>query len=190
MSKKLPKSINLIDTINPPGDAFTIFYEWTFAVGKYLLIFVQILVVAVFAMRLTVDRINNDLTREINNQVDFLLQVGVMENEPKFRTIQSFFKDLDGLSETQAKNSKKIVSVLDTIPRNMDLINFSYSNGRVGATFVAKSLAEVTEFESFLKQSPEYSDVKLNLEKKGAEESVIEFNVSYLVLTGQEIYGQ
>jgi len=115
MKKKLPNSINLIETINPPGDTFTIFYEWTFTIGRYLLIFVQIIVIVVFIIRLTVDRINNDLTHEINNQVELLLQADIRQNEVKYRNFQTLFKDLDLLEETQVKHARTIVAVLDSI---------------------------------------------------------------------------
>lgn len=186
MRKELPKSINLVDSINPPGDTFTIFYEWTFNIGKFLLIFVQIIVIAVFVMRLNVDRINNDLTMDINNQVELLLQDDFRANESKYRDFQIFLKDLELLDTTQVKNSRKIVSVLDSVPNNVKLENFSFSSDRIGANFTSNSLEDVKNYEAFLKQNPEYSDVKLNLEKKGNDDSGIEFTVSYTIVTGRE----
>ncbi len=181
MRKKLPKSINLVESINTPGDAFTIFYEWAFIVGRYLLVFVQILVVLVFVMRLTVDKINNDLTKEINNQVEVLLQSGVKENEGVFRNFQAFFYDLDYLDETQVKNSRRIVSVLDNIPEDIELLSYSFSSNRINCDFEASSLEDIKNYEAFLKQSPEYSNVRLELKKLGDEN--YEFSVNYIIGT-------
>lgn len=183
MRKKLPKSINLIETINAPGDTFTIFYEWTFTIGKYLLIFVQVVVIAVFIVRLTADRINNDLTRDINNQVELLLQAEIRENEGKYRTFQTLFEDLDLLDETQVQNSRRIVSVLDSIPSNINLVNFSFNDNRISSNFTATSLDAITKYETFLKQSPQYSDVRINLEM--LNEDSYELSVNYII-TGDD----
>ncbi len=185
MEKKLPNSINLIETINPPGDTFTIFYEWTFTVGRYLLIFVQIIVILVFIIRLTVDRINNDLTHDINNQVELLLQADVRQNEAKYRNFQVLLKDLDLLDETQVKHARTIVAVLDSIPSEIVLDSFSFNNKRVSSTFLAESLDDIQRYENFLKQSPEYSDVRINLEIVSDDE--YEFSANYIIDKGEEL---
>ncbi len=179
MGKRLPKSINLIETINPPGDTFTIFYEWAFTVGKYLLILVQIIVIAVFVVRLTVDRINNDLTNDINNRVELLLQANVQENEGRYRNLQTFFEDLDYLDKNQVKHARTIISILDSIPSNITLETYSFNNKRITSTFVTDSLDNAHRYENFLKQSPEYSDVRITLEV--VSEDMIEFNASYII---------
>ncbi len=188
MSKKLPKSINLMDTINPPGDTFTIFYEWSFKIGKYLLIFVQILVIAVFVVRLTVDKINNDLTRDINSRVELLTAGDMQKNEIKYRMFEVLFEDLNTLDSDREKNSRRIVSVLDNIPGDISLENYSFSDNSVTGRFVADSLSEVRSYESFLKQNPDYSDVSLNLEKTEQDAGSIEFRVSYdIIREGEEV---
>jgi hypothetical protein len=184
MRKKLPKSINLIETINAPGDTFTIFYEWTFTIGKYLLIFVQIVVIAVFVVRLTADRINNDLTRDINNQVELLLQADIRENESKYRNFQTLFEDLDLLEQTHVQNSRKIVSVLDSMPSNINLVNFSFNNDRVSSNFTATSLDDIKKYEIFLEQSPEYTDLRPSLEM--LDENNYELSVNYIIVSVDE----
>lgn len=179
MGKRLPNSINLIETINPPGDTFTIFYEWAFTIGKYLLIFIQVMVIVVFVVRLTVDRINNDLTNDINNQVDLLLQADVQQNESKYRNLQIFLKDLDQLSETQTKHARTIISVLDSIPSDIRLESFTFNNKRISTVFVTSSLDNVHRYENFLKQSPEYSDVRISLEVLPDDE--VEFTANYII---------
>ena len=185
MGKKLPKSINLIETINPPGDTFTIFYEWTFTIGKYLLIFVQVIIIIVFIIRLSVDKINNDLTNDINNQVELLLQAGVRENEGRYRNFQALFEDLDYLYENRAVHARTIVSILDSIPSDIELENFSFNNGRVSSSFIASSLDDIQSYENFLKQSPEYTDVRINLEIVSDEE--YEFSANYNINIEEEL---
>lgn len=179
MRKKLPNSINLVESIHTPGDTFTIFYEWSFTVGKYLLIFIQIIVIAVFAVRLNVDRINNDLTEDINNQVDLLMQADIKINEAKYRRFQLLFDDLDKLEKEQEKNSRKIVSILDSMPEEIFLDSFTYNRDSVSSSFDANSLDDVRRYETFLKQRPDFSRVRLSLQKIGDER--YEFSVNYVI---------
>ncbi len=179
MRKKLPKSINLIETINTPGDTFTIFYDWTFTIGKYLLIFVQIIVIVVFFVRLSVDKVNNDLTRDINNQVELLLQAEVRENEGRYRKWQVFLDDLDRLDRAQVKNSRNIVSVLDSIPEEITLDSFSFNSGRIMSSFEAESFDSIKSYEAFLERSPEYNNIRISLEK--IDDENYDFSVNYII---------
>ena len=179
MGKKLPNSINLVESIHTPGDTFTIFYEWSFTVGKYLLIFVQIIVIAVFAVRLNVDRVNNDLTEDINNQVDLLMQADIKVKEAKYRRFQLLLNDLDKLEKEQEKNAREIISILDSMPEEIILDSFTYSQNTVSSTFYAESLDDVRRYETFLKQRPDFSRVRLSLQKMGDES--YEFSVNYVI---------
>ena len=179
MGKRLPKSINLIETINSPGDTFTIFYEWSFTIGKYLLIVAQIVVIIVFVVRLMVDRINNDLTSDINNQVEVLLQADVRKNEGKYRNFQTLFDDLDKLDQEQIKHARTIISTLDNIPSNIRLESYSFNEKRISTSFTTDSLENAHRYENFLKQSPEYSDVSINLEVLSDE--TVEFSATYII---------
>ena len=51
ISKKNKNSINLIDPVYTENDAFTKAYEWMVTIGKYLLIFVEMIVLGVFFSR-------------------------------------------------------------------------------------------------------------------------------------------
>lgn len=179
MGKRLPNSINLIETINAPGDTFTIFYEWTFTIGKYLLVFVQVIVIVVFVVRLTVDRINNDLTSDINNQVDLLLEADIRQNEKRYRTFQTLFHDLDYLEENQVKHARTIVSILDSVPSDITLETYVFTNKRISSNFVTNSLGNIQRYENFLKQNPEYSNVRINLEI--VDDENYKFTANYII---------
>ena len=57
ISKKQPKAINLLDPVYSPHDTFSKAYDWMVNIGKYLLIFVEIIVLGVFFSRfILIDR--------------------------------------------------------------------------------------------------------------------------------------
>jgi hypothetical protein len=184
MGKRGAKSINLLSPVKPPEETFTIFYNWVLSVGKILLILIQIIVVAVFAVRLYLDKANNDLTKEINDNIAVLSRPEVREEEELYRRIQFLFDDIAALNQKQERNAQRIVAILDSIPGYIILENFSFSHYRVTGEFIAYSFEDLKSYENFLKQSPNYNDVRLSLESD--DESEIEFEVSYRVNRGGE----
>lgn len=186
MKKGLPKSINLLEPINSPTDAFSKLYEWVFKVGRYLLVFVEIGVIGVFVARFIMDGMNNDLKKQVNDKVKILSQTEFRTNEIRYRNLQKLFTDIDTLDQGNGQkiNSQEISAILDSIPRNIKLENFSYNDSRVSSTFSASSFEDVKSYEAFLKQNTKYSDVKLNLEKTGDSQSDITFSVTYQIIQG------
>jgi hypothetical protein len=184
MRKKRTKSVNLLSPVQPPEDVFTIFYNWILTAGKILLISIQIVVIVVFVVRLYLDRANNDLTREINDNIAVLSRPEIKDEEELYRRVQFLFKDITLLDQNQERNAKRIVSILDSIPSYIILEKFSFNNYRVTGDFIAHSFEDVRAYENFLKQSPNYYDVRLSLESH--DESEIEFEVSYRVRKGGE----
>jgi|GEM_PF-2926018 len=182
MRRKLPtKSVNLLSPIQPPQDTFSMLYDWAFSVGKFLLIFVQIVVIAVFITRLYWDQVNNDLTREINEKAAVLAQEDMQEREVLYRRLHSLFDDLNTLNTSQPRNARTVVVVLENVPRNVYLEDYSFNNGRLSKDFYAHDFADVREYERFLKGHPNHYDVSLELERTGDIDREIEFSVSYMI---------
>ena len=66
------KFINLLNPVYSPNEGFVKVYEWLTSVGKYMLIVVEIVALAVFMSRFILDKENNDLTEEINSKISVL----------------------------------------------------------------------------------------------------------------------
>ncbi len=184
MRKKLRESVNLLSPVQPPEDMFTIFYNWVVTVGKFLLISIQIVVVVVFVVRLYLDKANNDLTRDINDNMAVLSTPEIKNEEEQYRRVQLLFEDMAILDQHQARNSSRIVAILDSIPSYILLENFTFHDYLVTGEFIASSFEDLKSYENFLKQNPNYYDVRLSLESR--DESEIEFDVNYRVRRGGE----
>ena len=109
---KEPKSVNFLDAIYSPNDIFANAYIWLVEIGKYLLIAVQVVVLATFFWRFFVDRKNNDLTEEINNKVVLLSNESWRKNAILFDNYQTLLGDINTINNEQEINSTK-VSELD-----------------------------------------------------------------------------
>jgi len=182
MSDKNPKSINLLEPVLEPEDTWTKVYNWIVSTGRILLILVAMLVLGVFFSRFVLDKENNDLTDEINSNVNDILDNSVLRQEEiKFRNIQMFLMDVQSIKENQEINSTKVGSVLDTIPSDFNLKSFGYSNGSVNLVLQAGSLEDVGQYTSDLNSNPLYDNVSSSVSKEG-QGAMIEFTVNFTVL--------
>lgn len=180
-ASKVPKTINLLEPVNPPEDVWESIYDWLFNVGKYLLISVEIVVLLVFFSRFVIDRKNNDLTDEINSQVDVLSNTYYRLAEIKFNNLHTLFGDLKTLDEDQEINSAYISSVQESIPSDLELQRFSYSKGQVSMAFIADNFEEVQSYESSLRNNQLYQNIQVTLSKSGEGSSKIDFAVTFQI---------
>lgn len=171
-----PKSINFLEAIYSPNDMFANAYVWLVEVGKYLLIVVQIAVLGVFFWRFFVDRTNNDLTEEVNNKVVLLSNETWRKNSVLFDGYQTLLDDVRTIRGEQEINSTKVSELINGIPPMLSLESFSFNEGRV--TFLLKTfnLDAVNNFETTLKNNPDYHDIRFSISKEDIE---IDVSVSF-----------
>ncbi|HNZ70667.1 MAG TPA: hypothetical protein PKJ86_01500, partial [Candidatus Dojkabacteria bacterium] len=86
MPKEMPKSINLLNPVIAPQDAWSKVYDWVTKAGRYILVGVEIVVLGVFFARFIFDRQNNKLSDDINNKVNYILSnENLRRDEIRFR---------------------------------------------------------------------------------------------------------
>lgn len=187
MGKKPVQSVNLLEPMLPPQGALTMLYNWVFNVGRVLLVIVQIVVIGVFIFRLDVDRVNNDLTRDINDKIAILGNSEIREEEHLYRKVQSFFYEIDDLDKYQHRNARTIVSILDSLPSDIYIDTISFTNHRVSTEFYVEDFESAWSYETFLKQHPNYYDVNFVLERTGSDDAYIEGSTSYRIRKDYEV---
>jgi hypothetical protein len=177
-SDKQPKSINFLDALYSPNDLWSNAYVWLVNIGKYLLIAVQVVVLGVFFSRFVLDRKNNDLTEDINNKVVLLSNENWKKNSILFENYQTLLLDTKKVREGQEVNSTAVSELLSGIPSSLSLENFSFNEGRVSFHLVTSNLDSVKNYESALKNNPNYYDVKFAISKDKTDVSVrVTFNL-------------
>lgn len=181
MAKKLPESINLLEPVNAPDDIWESLYFWVFNVGKYLFVSVELIVLLVFFSRFTFDKINSDLTRDINEMVEQLSNDYYSQLEARFNNLHTLLGDVAIQSEEQDENSKLIASVLDGIPTYIQMQNFSYRDRSVNIKFTAIDLAKIKQFEQVLKRNPAYSEITVRI-NRSENSPIFDCNVSFKII--------
>lgn len=177
--EKQPKSINFLEAVYASSDFLDNAYIWLVTIGKYLLIVVQIIALGVFFSRFILDRRNNDLTEEINSKVVLLSNESWRRNAILFDNYQILFSDVKAIKDGQDINSREISELLSGVPRNLDLESFSYRDGSVSIRISSLNLNDVKNYESALKNNPDYEDVRFSITKEQGLLSVgVSFNLS------------
>ena len=177
-SEKQPQSINFLEAIYSPSDVWSNAYVWLVNIGKYMLIAVEVVVLGVFFSRFVLDRKNNDLTEEVNNKVVLLSNENWKKNSILFENYQALFLDAKKIREGQSINSTIVSELISGIPSSLNLENLSYNEGRVSFYLTTSNLDAVKNYESALKNNPNYYDVKFSISKDKSDVSVrVSFNL-------------
>lgn len=179
---EIPKSINFLEPVTRPSDIWAHAYQWLFEVGKYMLIVVQVVALGVFIARFVVDEQNNDLTKEINDQVTLLSGGSWKQDSLTYENIQNLLGDVDRIEKGQKRNSVIIEEIRNSIPYGLNVESFSFSNGRVSLTLQTTDFKAFKDYETALKSNPSYENVSVNTTKN---ESVFDIRISF-VLTGTD----
>jgi len=149
-------------------------------VGKYLLIAVEVIVLGVFFSRFILDRQNNNLKEEVNAKVTLLSNESWQKNASLYENYQYLLNDIGTVREKQEINSVKISELVSGIPSSLHLSTFGYSVNKVSLRLTSNSLDAIKDYESSLKNNPNYTDVSFNINKDSSE-IVVNVNFSIVV---------
>lgn len=186
MAQKKINTINLLDPVGSPDDAWTAAYVWVFSIGRYLLVGVEVLVLGVFFARFILDKMNNDLTDEINDKVAILSNEVFKDQDVTFQNLHGLFSDIDKLEKDQPEYSKEVAAVTSGVPDSLTLDKFSFSPERISLSLLASNIADVRDYEFSLKQNSKYSDVQVTVAKSGVESSEVTVGVSFALTSELE----
>jgi hypothetical protein len=181
--EKQPQSINFLEAVYSPTDLWANIYVWLVNIGKWMLIFVQTIALGVFFARFVLDRKNNDLTEEINNKIVVLSNENWKKNAVLFENYQSLLQDVKIVREGQEINSTKVSEFLSGVPSSLKLDSFTYNEGKVFFKLLTANLDAVRNYETALKNNPDYYNVRFVITK---DKSEIDVRVSFSLFPEKE----
>jgi len=173
---KQPQSIDFLQPTYSPTDIWSTAYIWLVNIGKYMLIAVEILVIGIFFSRFILDKQSNDLKEEVNAKVTLLSNDSWQKNAAIYENFQYLLTDIKLVKEKQVINSVKISELMSGIPSSLHLSSFSYSVNKVSLRMTSNSLDSIKDYESSLKNNPNYTGVVFAIDKNDKE---INVNVNF-----------
>lgn len=172
---KLDVAINLI-----PQDPFFEtglgrFLKWALSVGRYIVIFTELIVIVSFASRFTLDRIVTDLNSSINQQQRVIESYGDLEAE--FRFVQQQIEDYRQLK--QDANLVDIFPILnENVPRDVVFDTLLIRKDSVSFAGSALSQDALNVLVNNLQLSPHFTQVTVNkIESRGERTTGFNFDM-------------
>lgn len=160
---KIPK-INLL-----PKDPF---YEtpigksmvWALRVGRYIIVFTEIIVIVSFASRFKLDRDLTDLNQSINQKTAIVTTFA--DTEARIRAIQQQSTLVSTLL-TQAVSVNRIQLFLQNVPNRVRLTRISYAPGEIQASGIAADTSSFTLFLSTVQKVSVFKTISVSRLSEG-----------------------
>lgn len=139
--------------------------KWTVSVGRYIVIFTQLVVILSFLTRFFLDRQVTDLNVTINQQKNAI--EAYSELEKNFLFVQAQITDVKQLQ--QEINLIEVFPLLnETIPDNVILDELTIRQNEVTFTGIALSQTSLNVLVNNVKLSPHFTDVSMDkIESRG-----------------------
>ena len=175
-SKKVSVAINLV-----PQDPFfeTVLgraLKWALSVGRYIVIFTEMVVIISFATRFTLDRQVTDLNSEISQKQRAIKSYGDLEKE--FTFVQDQIEDYKQLK--QDYNLVEIFPLLnETIPNGVAFDALTVQSGAINFSGTAFSQDSLNVLINNIQLDRNFSDVRISrIESRDEKSSGVLFDIS------------
>lgn len=174
--QKLDIRVNLV-----PQDPFfeTVlgrFLKWALSVGRYIVIFTEMIVILSFASRFTLDRMVTDLNSAIHQKERVISSYGDLEKN--FRFVQKQIGDYQQFK--QESNLVDIFPILNnSVPANVVFETLLIRPSSINFTGSALSQNALNVLVNNLQLSPYFTEVSINkIESRGEKITGFNFDVS------------
>ncbi len=171
-SKKLDITVNLVPQDPFFETALGRFLKWALSVGRYIVIFTELIVILSFASRFTLDRMVTDLNGSLNQKERVIASYGDLEKN--FRFVQQQIEDYQQFK--QEANLVDIFPILnENVPENVVFETLLIKPDSINFTGYALSQNSLNVLVNNLQLSPYFTEVSVNkIESRG--EKVAGFN--------------
>ncbi len=177
------KEISLLPEENAVEIVAGKFVKWILSVGRYIVIFTELIVIGAFLSRFWLDRKNSDLSERIRQQKAILTSTQTFERE--FRDFQKRLNKISEGTEEKYLPVEALDVVAASLPTDVLLTDFRYSKEKEGikASLKAQIFSEagLAEFIDRLIANPSISTVQIGtIEKEeGKGGMTIQFVVKF-----------
>lgn len=156
-------SINLIKNKHIP--LFDKFMNWALTAGRLIVIITEVIAVAAFIYRFSLDERLIDLHSAIKNKQTLISLL--KQDEDKYRNLQDRIALASNLSEKNTKTNKIVLNIIGLIPQGVRLDSLTFNKDRIAIDANANSVSSLTDFINLLKDYPDIKSVSIdNIENK------------------------
>ncbi len=172
------ESISLLPKHGLEGTFLGKFFDWVFSVGRYIVVFTELIVIGAFLSRFWLDRRNTDLSDKLRQQRAILESTKEFENE--FRLFQAKLNVVAQELETEEDLLLPFQVVVKTLPSDVYLKSFNWSQEDQRATLSTAIFSEagLSLFIDNLLSQPEVSSIEIGTIRKDKESQGTEIKIT------------
>ncbi len=176
------REISLLPKEKWEGTVIGRLMNWVFSVGRYIIIFTELIVVGAFISRFWLDRTNSDLSEEVRQQEAILASTSDFEKE--FTLFQSRLKTIATALKEPSDPLLSLELIVDSLPADAVLVKYGFSGGEKNEASVLAlifSESSLVEFVDNLLSESEVSSVRIGTieRSQGMAGMKIQFLISF-----------
>lgn len=157
MSENSP-SINLVKNKQIPF--LDKFMNWALTAGRLIVIITEVVAVAAFIYRFSLDEKIIDLHSAIK-QKQALVSL-LKPDEDKYRNLQERIALASTISEKSIKTNKIVLDIISSVPPGTTINDFIFNKDRINISVSLNSVSSLTDFIEPLKNHPNIKSLSID----------------------------
>ncbi|MBU1088870.1 hypothetical protein KKA02_03265 [Patescibacteria group bacterium] len=181
MPANFKREISLLPKDQDNNSSTAKLIHWITTVGRVVIIFTELIVIAAFVSRFWLDRKNSDLSESIRQQKAILESTALFEVD--YSTLQARLKAIKELSDNNIDYASKLLSLSESTPPNILYKNLSLStkDNKILAV-VSVSTTKVELIANFIDNLNLNQDIKsVTIEKISKKPKTRDYLIDILV---------
>ncbi len=170
--------LNLLKPQGNPEKIYSKVMKWLLSTGRYLIVIVELLVLAAFVSRFKFDADLQSLKEQIDQQIPFI--ESQKNDEILIRQTQAQLSTIKNLKVSEPNYSSILKKIADQTPQNIKISNITLNkdNSKLSFKIVGSSRNnnDLANLILGLKSETEFSEI--NLANVGLDQSTINFTIT------------
>jgi hypothetical protein len=159
-------------------------------VGRYVIVFTELIVICAFLSRFWLDRTNSDLSEIVRQQQAILASTGSFETE--YSQLQLRLNIIKSFYQNQPEYQSKLQTLTESTPLDITYTNLALSQDSANQTtanisFSAYQESSIVNFITNLIVNPQISSVNISTIEKKTKENI--YHVSLSLVFGKNPNG-
>lgn len=152
------------------------FLRWALSLGRYIVVFTELIVIIAFLMRFKLDRDLTDLHESIEQKKAIVASASSLET--KFKSLQTRLTTIELVTKDQIPFNILLTELAGITPVDVSISQLSYTRTTLTLSGVSLSEAGLATLIYQLRNSPRYTDISLTNINKGRNLPEIQFSVA------------
>jgi Tfp pilus assembly protein PilN len=174
-TNRKPIAINLLTQDEFSQSAIGKVMLWALSIGRYVVVFTELIVIMSFLSRFKLDRDLTDLNEAINRQKAIILSYGNLENDIRFTQKQL---EIIRANQLHLPPSQVLVLLSQTLPNDVKIDQLSVNDNQIRLSAIALSPQGFVRFISNLMGSESVKHLTVNMVNSKDQGLTIAFEVS------------